>query len=237
MTTFLTIFFSGFGVGLLGSLHCVGMCGPLAMTLPINNFNGGVHWLKVLAYNIGRSVTYALFGLGFGLLGNGFVFFGWQQSLSILSGLLILSFVLFNYTGLAQTTFVQAISSFAKKNIHKYLIVQTKTGSLFLIGMLNGLLPCGLVYIALATALATGNAIGGALIMFAFGLGTIPAMAALMAFKKYISFGFRAKIKMLTPYIITMVAMLLIIRGLNLGIPYLSPKLEANKACVIRCCN
>jgi sulfite exporter TauE/SafE len=237
MTTVFTSLVSGLLIGLLGSLHCVGMCGPLAMALPVQGAEGKTDWLKILAYNSGRAFTYSGFGFLFGMLGNSFSFFGIQQWLSVVCGLMMFGFVLITYTNRVVIPGLSSVGHFAKKRITGFLQMQTRPRNLFAIGLLNGLLPCGLVYFALTAAMATATLWNGALLMFMFGVGTFPAMVFVMLFRKFISMGVRKKIKSVTPYLISGIALLLIIRGLNLGIPYLSPKLEAAKAtCIIQCC-
>jgi sulfite exporter TauE/SafE len=98
---------------------------------------------------------------------------------------------------------------------------------MFLIGILNGFLPCGLVYVALAGAIASGDAISGAAVMILFGLGTIPAMFAASVFGKFINIGIRTKLRKAVPALAILLAAVFILRGLNLGIPYLSPRLNA----------
>src|SRR6478736_5164625 len=87
------LIFAAFMMGLLGSFHCVGMCGPLALALPINNDRASARFSGVLLYNTGRILTYSVFGLIFGVIGKSAAFFGFQQWLSITLGLLIICFV------------------------------------------------------------------------------------------------------------------------------------------------
>jgi len=103
-------------------------------------------------------------------------------------------------------------------------LFQKKTfGSLFTIGLLNGLLPCGLVYVALASSLNTTDVYKGALLMFFFGLGTMPLLFVLSLAGKYLSVRFRTFIHKSVPIIIVTLGILFILRGLNLGIPFISP--------------
>jgi len=228
---------TGLGIGALGSFHCIGMCGPIALALPVH---GGTWWHKtssVLLYNLGRAFTYAFMGLIFGLLGKSFSVFGLQQWLSIIAGVLILFLLFFNHFSLTQNTPFGGFNRIVKEQLGHFLRGD-KTPSTFLaIGLLNGWLPCGLVYVAIASALAMGSPAGGALLMFAFGLGTLPVMASLMVFGKFISLKVRAGINRAVPYFIGFMAVLLILRGLNLGIPYVSPSYNAEEDCVENCCH
>jgi sulfite exporter TauE/SafE len=94
------------------------------------------------------------------------------------------------------------------------------------IGFLNGLLPCGMVYLALGSAIATGSVTGGGMFMMFFGLGTMPALM-LVGLGGQI-FGFKYVLQKWMPYMIATMGMVLILRGMNLGIPFLSPHIELN---------
>ncbi len=95
--------------------------------------------------------------------------------------------------------------------------------SLFFIGMLNGLLPCGLVYMAIAGAIGTGGVAEGSLYMILFGLGTIPMLLSISLAGNIMSIAVRKRINKLIPVLVVIVGVLFILRGLSLGIPYLSP--------------
>lgn len=219
------IVIAAFVLGFLGSFHCIGMCGPIALTLPVQHLNGFRKFAGILIYNSGRVFTYAFLGLLFGVIGMSFNLFGWQQILSILLGsLLVLLFI--------SSFFQKRIfnNQFIQKHWNKYIIRwltplfhKKNMGNLFLIGLLNGLLPCGLVYMAVAGALATGNIIYSSLFMAFFGLGTLPAMITMSFAGSFISLTMRNRIRKSVPYIIGFMGILLILRGMNLNIPYLSP--------------
>ncbi len=233
MTTAFTAAFllSGLGLGFLGSFHCVGMCGPIALTLPVQHLNGWRKMSGILFYNAGRVTTYMLLGLVFGWLGQQFYLGGWQQGLSIGLGVLLLAAVLFGkLTPKLKIGWVQ-------RALGK-LLARRSTGTLFAIGFLNGFLPCGLVYMAIAGAVATGNIWGGALFMGAFGAGTLPAMAAVSWFSQLLGMKGRIAVRRAMPYVMGLMAVLLILRGLNLGIPYVSPEMHPNAEKVIeKCCH
>jgi sulfite exporter TauE/SafE len=224
--------FAAISLGLLGSLHCVGMCGPLALALPVHHKNISFKIVSIFSYNLGRALTYFLLGVFFGLIGQGFAIFGLQQILSISIGALILVSILipkvFRFDLLKNPGWQISVSRL-KSKISNY-INDAGTASFLIIGMLNGLLPCGLVYMAIAGAIATGNSLNGGLFMAFFGVGTIPAMFAIMWFGQLISIKFRSGIRKAFPYMISVIAIMMILRGLNLGIPYLSPKMDTNKA-------
>lgn len=215
-------------LGFLGSFHCIGMCGPIALSLPINS-SGLFHRIShLLLYNFGRSLTYSLLGLLFGLIGQVFNVFGFQQYLSIAIGVLILLSVFFSSTFASRHKLTAKIyqgMSVIKTALAK-LFQKKGWMSVFSIGLLNGLLPCGLVYMGIAGALATGSYANGALFMALFGLATIPIMLSISLFGNIISIKFRQNLKNLVPIVLSAMAVLLILRGLNLGIPYLSPKIQ-----------
>jgi sulfite exporter TauE/SafE len=100
---------------------------------------------------------------------------------------------------------------------------------LFLFGMLNGLLPCGMVYTALITSVIAGTPILSAFYLFFFGLGTLPGMILITFLANKITTRFRGKINKVLPYFVTIIGALIILRGLNLNIPYLSPKTTIDK--------
>jgi uncharacterized protein len=220
---------SAFAIGLFGSLHCIGMCGPIAIALPVPNTSNASFLTGRLLYNIGRVLTYSFLGAIFGLLGSRFVVAGFQQGISIILGIIILIVVLMpsRYkVKVTQHPIILKISSPLKESIG-VLFKKGTFSSMFLIGILNGFLPCGLVYVALAGAIASGDAVSGAAVMVLFGLGTIPAMFAATVFGKFINLGLRRKLNKLIPYFAIVLAIIFILRGMALGIPYLSPKISA----------
>lgn len=216
-------------LGFLGSFHCIGMCGPIALALPIKRSTFLSKPKGVFLYNYGRLVTYASLGFAFGWIGKGFSFFGWQQIISIIMGINILLFTLvFKISRVKLNSAIADFVSGLKKKMTG-LLHKKNSLSLFILGLLNGLLPCGLVYMAIAGAIASGNPYKGALFMAVFGWGTFPAMAAISWFNYLIGTKFRDSIRMVFPYLTSLMAILLIIRGLNLGIPFLSPSIEKNE--------
>ncbi|MFZ5948646.1 MAG: sulfite exporter TauE/SafE family protein [Stygiobacter sp.] len=219
---------TGFLVGLLGSFHCVGMCGPIALALPIFGEAKINLIIGRLLYNFGRIITYSVMGFLFGLLGNRVILFGLQQGLSITLGLFILVYVLIPKkfkAKLPELKFYKVVTNFIKINFAK-LVSKKSSKSLFAIGLLNGLLPCGFVYVGIAGAISTGDAINGSIYMALFGLGTTPIMFLTSIIGKVLTFNLRSRINRLIPIFTFLLAILFILRGLNLGIPYISPKFE-----------
>lgn len=228
---------AGLAIGVLGSFHCIGMCGPLALSLPINSNRLPVKFLGTGIYNAGRIFTYSMLGMLFGWFGHSIAFFGFQQWLSIGLGTIVL-FYLFTRT-LTDGRFpvprwINRYYESIRKSLGKRY-GQKGFLSLFLIGLLNGLLPCGLVYIAMAGALATGSILNSIVFMAGFGLGTLPVMWAIAFFGNFMAMSFRTKMRKAYPFVMGVMACLLIMRGLGLGIPYLSPKTGNNSGSAIEC--
>jgi len=234
MPDFVLMFLAAFSVGIVGSFHCVGMCGPIALALPIHRYSSLQKSIAVLLYNLGRALTYFSLGIIFGILGQSFSLFKVQQYTSIFAGVFILYVLIFSNTGFAQSSWFSKLSLRIKNKLGTLLKAEKTPYTFLPIGIVNGFLPCGLVYVAIAGAVSTNNIVWSAWYMFAFGLGTMPIMALTMIFGKYISDSLRLKINQITPYLIGLMAILLIVRGLNLGIPYLSPKHEAGH---MSCCH
>ncbi len=226
-------------LGFLGSFHCIGMCGPIALTIPVKRTSSLSVFTGSLVYNSGRIITYACMGLLFGLLGKGFALAGWQNILSITLGITILVLLFVPNLSIlpVKVGLIFRLLEKLKSQIRQLFGVHTMR-SLVLIGLLNGLLPCGLVYLGIAGSIATGDALKGALFMGAFGLGTFPAMLAITVARDHISIRFRERIRMVVPVFVGMMAVLLILRGMNMGIPYISPSIESSAGiCLHQCCN
>jgi len=215
---------TGFLVGLMGSFHCIGMCGPIAIALPkTKNLV-----LSRLLYNFGRVITYSLLGLLFGLLGARLEMFGLQQIISISLGVLIIVSVLTPAVYRIKITNSLGLYKpigMLKMYFSKMFKSHTNT-SMLTIGILNGLLPCGFVYIGITGAIAAGDTLNGMLFMTMFGLGTLPVMLGTSLIGSAININLRQKLTRLLPALSVVLAVIFILRGLNLGIPYISPKLE-----------
>jgi len=216
---------SAFILGLLGSFHCVGMCGPIAFMLPVDRNNTFKKVTQISLYHIGRLLSYSIMGLVFGLIGKGLNLFGFQQQLSIIIGVVMIVVILIPYKTFNKYNVSQPIYkviSKVKSGLGSAL--KKKTSDTFLtIGFLNGFLPCGLVYMAVFGAIAGGNAAEGSLYMAFFGLGTIPLMTTAIYFSNFLKGAMRQKIQKAIPVFVVLIGVLFILRGLGLGIPYLSP--------------
>ncbi len=223
---------TAFALGLVGSLHCAGMCGPLALALPHAGNRPASYFAGRAAYNLGRVVTYCVLGLIFGLLGKTLLLAGVQRWLSVALGVVLL-LGLFASRKLALWRPITALVNYLKSGMAALLRGRT-FDALLVLGLLNGLLPCGLVYVACAGATATGDLLDGSLYMLAFGIGTVPMMLAISLSGKLVPFSLRLKLLKAVPVAIFLLASLLILRGMELGIPYVSPVLSADGA---SCCH
>jgi uncharacterized protein len=224
----MAILLSALVLGLMGSFHCAGMCGPIAIALPLHGNTIPQKIFGGILYNSGRTLTYGIMGALFGLLGQGMKMMGFQQVISIVMGSIMIISVLFPSIFKNQYRLDKSAFSFVarlKTKLGKLFTVRSFS-SLFLIGLLNGLLPCGLVYMAIAGAIGTGEVVLGSLYMIAFGLGTIPMMLAISLAGNMMSMAIRKKINKLIPVLIVLVGVFFILRGLSLGIPFLSPPKE-----------
>lgn len=224
------IYLTALILGLTSNLHCIGMCGPLVMAIPIKRRTNFSLITGILQYNVGRIFTYFLLGILIGTIGLSIQTFNILQWISILSGIFLILFAWRKFfpTKLNTAFKISVVYLFITRSIGTILASESPL-KLSLLGMLNGMLPCGMVYLGMLNAILTGDLFQSGLAMAIFGLGTLPSMifAAYSAAK--LTPAFRSKLNRFVPVILTFVGTLIIIRGLNLGIPYISPKIVADK--------
>ena len=216
---------AGIGMGMVSSLHCIGMCGPLVMALPLPQQAGFRRMLAVITYNAGRLTMYGILGALFGLVGRRLQVAGWQQWLSVTLGVAIIVWWIAAKVGRTTSFWPARVLQQAVTRLNIYLWKRAGKAGFFLLGMANGLLPCGMVYLAVATAISTGSAGMSTLFMIAFGLGTLPAMTGIGYISVWFNQSVRMYLRRLVPVFTVLVGVLLILRGLNLGIPFISPQL------------
>lgn len=214
---------TAFSIGLLGSLHCVGMCGPIALSLPYrghSQYRLHAVW-NVTLYNIGRVVSYSLLGLVIGLFGKGFFLAGLQSWLSIAIGVFLLIVALFSINieqQLLRLQWMFRLNYWVKMQLGR-LLRQDGHLNLLGIGMLNGLLPCGLVYVAIVGALSTGNFIDSSLYMIGFGLGTIPLMLSAALGVQFIGLSWRRRFRQAMPFFLAAFGVFFLLRGIQFDVP------------------
>jgi uncharacterized protein len=220
---------TAFVLGLVSTAHCIGMCGPIALAIPLDRKNSFTMLTGIIQYNFGRILSYASIGFIIGIVGLSVQLIGILQFLSILSGVLIIVFAYQKYwskNGFQEKT-PRFIQSFISTSMGKILKSKHPMKRTFL-GILNGFLPCGMVYAALIASLITAHPIQGATYMIFFGLGTLPGMILIAFSAQFVSVKMRSVFQKISPYMFILLGFLLIVRGMNLGIPYLSPKFEIN---------
>lgn len=227
---------AGFLMGLMGSLHCIGMCGPLALGVIGLQSNPKKKLQTALEYNFGRAVSYTVMGAILGLIGTQISMVGFQQYLSIACGVLILILFLLPYVSKNKVGILQSWNQKIQSLLNAQFSKKQSPFFHFELGLINAWLPCGLVYLALAAALASGNFVASCTIMFLFGLGTIPLMISLQLLGNYINIQWRQKLSKAIPVFILLSSSLLILRGMNLGIPIISPVVETSGTCIKHCC-
>lgn len=226
----IALILAALGLGFASGFHCLGMCGPIALSMGLSKKQQVNFHLQNLTYQFGRIFTYSLLGALVGIIGEGFQLAGFQQYLSIFAGVLLIIMALFSFGGdfASKIPFINQALLQVKINLGK-LLQKSDYSSRFLTGILNGFLPCGMVYMALTASLAAGGIWQGATFMALFGLGTFPFMFAAVLFGNLLNTATRNKILKIVPVFMLALGALFILRGMELGIPYVSPKKEALK--------
>ncbi|RZL59879.1 MAG: sulfite exporter TauE/SafE family protein [Pedobacter sp.] len=217
-----------FLMGLLGSLHCAVMCGPLMLSLPLQKTSFIKSAFQVLSYQFGRVLTYTILGMLVGFIGNSFSVFANQKVLSLTIGIVLVVFVLIQLSG----KYSKTLSELQFKLVTPISKLMGKMFGLplwgFFAGFLNGLIPCGMVYLALATALNTATIEGGGTFMFLFGLGTTPLMLMISLGGVYLKKYIRFNTQKLVPWFMLFIGTLFILRSADLGIAFLSPDTKSH---------
>ena len=221
----IALIISALGLGFASGFHCIGMCGPIALSLGLTKKQATNYYLQNLTYQFGRIVTYSFLGAVLGIVGKGFQMAGFQQYLTIGVGILLILMAVFSFGGKDFASKIPFLSKFllkVKMNLGK-LLQKADYRSRFSTGILNGFLPCGMVYMALTASLASGGIWQSATFMALFGLGTLPFMFAIVLVGNLMTTAFRIKILKFFPVMMIVLGGLFILRGLELGIPYISP--------------
>lgn len=221
----ITLLLSALALGFASGFHCIGMCGPIALSLGLTKKQATNYYLQNLTYQFGRIATYSFLGAILGIVGQGFQMAGFQQYLTIGVGILLIVMALFSFGGKDFASKIPFFSKFllkVKMNLGK-LLQKADYRSRFTTGILNGFLPCGMVYMALTASLASGGIWQSATFMALFGLGTLPFMFAVVLLGNLMTTAFRIKILKFVPVMMIILGGLFVLRGLELGIPYVSP--------------
>ncbi len=220
-------FLAALAIGFFGSLHCIGMCGPIALVTPTIFPGKSGRILSGLVYNSGRIFTYMILGIILGLFGKGLLVFEVQQWISIVIGVIIVLSIAVPgiFSKISGRGFALSFTNKIKTYLSSFL-KKKSIGGLVGIGLVNGLLPCGLVYIALAGSLDQSSARGGMFFMLFFGLGTLPMMTGAQLMGNNLKGSFKNRLSRILPSFIFLMGLLFILRGLGLGIPYVSPSMD-----------
>lgn len=211
---------AAFLLGLAGSLHCVAMCGPIALALPLDRAARGRLLASLFLYNSGRVLTYALLGAAFGLVSQVIEVAGFQKWMTIAAGVFLLGFAFFSLKMESRVANLPGIGPLllgVKTRLARLLKINSSS-SVFAVGLLNGLVPCGLVYAAIAATLTTGSPLHGAFFMFSFGLGTWPLMLILGFGGQFFKSRFRQKMGWIQPALLGMAGLLILFRAFHIDL-------------------
>jgi uncharacterized protein len=205
-------------MGLTGSLHCVGMCSPLAMAVGSLSTRA---FLNRAIYNAGRIVTYGFLGLGIASIGLSFPISKFQNLISIFLGIILLLAGI----GLLRINiplFSKAIGTLTStlKILFTKFLRRKNFGSVFLLGTLNGILPCGLVWIALTYSLTLQSPLEGFSFMMLFGLGTLPVMLGFTSMITQLLNRFHFSFQHVTSAMLILSGILLIVRVFIIHLPH-----------------
>ncbi len=227
---------SAFILGLVGSIHCAGMCGPLVFALHKRGNGAGK-----IVYHLGRILAYAALGMVLGLLGFAAQLAGWQSTFSVILGaLLLISVVLpLLLPRLAVYSPANKIGSWLSSKLNRWMAWAINVKGpfkQFYLGAINGLLPCGMVYVAIAGALSMANYAQGSLYMILFGLGTWPVLLVFSFGSQFATRFSWINLKKLTPIFVCCLGLLLIWRGLNLRVEYTPDTSNGNPFAGITIC-
>ena len=208
-------------IGIVGSLHCLGMCGPIAMALPYQDKTPIRTGINIMQYHLGRIATYAILGGFIGLIGKGIYLAGMQRAFSITAGVILLIAAIMSLKFMNRFVSIAIVDRFFQrlKTAMAVQLQKRSSSSIFTIGLLNGLLPCGLVYMAIVGAVSTGSALSGMAYMALFGAGTVPLVLAASLAGTFASLKLRNTLRKMVPLFLFGFAVLFIMRGLNFDVP------------------
>ena len=230
----MNLYWIAFLIGFGGSVHCIGMCGPIVLAIPVKNLGFNTVLINRLVYNLGRITTYGTMGLIIGVVGLGVQMVGIQKYVSIVVGAGLILYILFSAKRLPVVSRIKVFD----RILLKFKLLFSRKLSLsgrsnnFFIGMLNGLLPCGLVYVALVNSLLVTSPWEGFVFMSVFGLGTLPALFILPFTTRFFNFRPLARLKKIVPFLIFGLGVFLVIRGINFDDPFFTSQSEIITNCL-----
>lgn len=219
-----------FFMGLFGSIHCAVMCGPLLLAIQGSQELTWKIALNKLFYQVGRILTYGIFGIVLGLVGKIASIQGWQMGLSLFTGIILLIIGLVQLFKIKNEGFIKLQMRFVQpiaKIMGRWLY---KPGGSFFAGVLNGILPCGMLYMAAAAAMNTSSSLTSFYFMIMFGLGTLPLLLVFSFLGNFIRTYFKMNFSKWLPFLYILMGIWFLLRGANLDIPYLSPLLHVDGA-------
>ncbi len=219
---------SAFILGLFGSLHCAAMCGPLMLGLSAKNYS----FFGFIIHHIGRWIGYIGLAFLFYTIVSPLYIFELQQYVALLSGVLLILFGLKSYIA-PINRLVEKLSTSISARMQN---IEVNRSANLILGVMNGLLPCGLSFSAAILSVNSGSYATSALYMVLFGLGTLPVLLGISYLPKLGKAGLVKQINLWLPKVMLLVGFLLIVRSAGLGIPYLSPdyNVETEK---MECCD
>ncbi len=218
-------------LGFFGSLHCVGMCGPIMLTFAGTTHSYRTFWL----YHLGRIATYALLGLALGLLGISVQLLNMQRTFTLFTGLLLITLYGF-------PVFRRKLEAFYyQSRLYRWIWSAMKSNMghsrrWLLSGVANGLLPCGLTYVAAASAVFSPTFLHAAGYMVIFGLGTLPALLLVSVAGHQFSRNFKAWIPLVIPSLAVLAGLLLVLRASLLTFPNFQLLVRERAAGLITVC-
>lgn len=205
------MFLSALIMGFAGSLHCAGMCSPLAMT--VTNMSRSVLSNRIF-YNLGRITTYGLLGATVATIGYIIPISAFQNVLSFILGITLIVLAVIGITGVRIPLVTNALAKFTVllKNGFGKFIHRKNYAALLMLGALNGFLPCGLTFLALSFCITLSAPAQGFTYMFLFGVGTLPVMLGLVSIVGLIKNKLQWNVKHLTAGLMILSGVLLIVR-------------------------
>lgn len=216
------MYWIAFTLGFFGSLHCLGMCGPLIIaTHSVRKLAGVGLIFSTLTYNLGRTLGYIILGLAAGILGSVVALAGAQKGFSVAIGVMLIAAGIFSVNPDNLIGKIPVFSRFIthiNQKLSEYLRKTSRVPA-WIVGLVNGFLPCGLVYIGIAGAASLNNIWGSAGFMLFFGLGTMPAMTAAAMLHGNLPQRFKSLFRNLYPAVTLLLGIYMVYRGLMSRLP------------------